>query len=173
MPQRGRRTAGHAESRYGIVGRGDWGRHSNPSRGTSETSYNAFGEPVSQTNGADQESTLTYDELGRLKQTTSPDGTATSTWDTAENGIGYLASARSADGVVTRHTYDEFGRQRTKAWTIGEESYQLDYGYDEFGRQASLTYPQIEGVEDRVRVNYTYNTHGYLQQIKNPAGIWL
>jgi RHS repeat-associated protein len=153
--------------RYDTLGRVD--QHVDPSRGTTETSYNAFGEPVRQTNGAGEETTLRYDDLGRIKETRSPDGTATNTWDTAENGIGYLASARSADGVVTRYTYDDFGHPQTAAWTIDGEVYQLDYGYDKFGRPASLTYPQIPDVEDRLRVEYTYNTHGYLQEIRNPA----
>ena len=129
---------------YDTLGRLD--QHVDPSRGTAETSYNAFGEQVRQTNGAGEETTLSYDDLGRVTQTTSPDGTATNTWDSADNGIGYLASARSADGVVTRYTYDEFGHQETAAWTIDDEVFRLDYGYDEFGRQASLTYPQIPDV---------------------------
>ena len=153
--------------RYDRLGRMD--RHVDPSSGTADTSYNAFGEPVRQTNGAGEAITLRYDELGRIEQSTSPDGTATNTWDSAEHGIGYLASARSADGVVTRYTYDEFGHQETADWTVDGEAYRLDYGYDEFGRQASLTYPRIPDVQDRLRVDYTYNAHGYLQQIKNPT----
>ena len=154
---------------YDRLGRLD--QHVDPSRGTSETSYNAFGEPVRQINGAGEEATLTYDDLGRVKQTTSPEGTATNTWDSADHGIGHVASATSADGIITRYTYDEFGHKETAAWTIDDHVFQLDYGYDEFGRQASLTYPRIPDLaaEDRLRVDYTYNAHGYLQQIKSPA----
>jgi RHS repeat-associated protein len=151
---------------YDTLGRLD--RHVDPSSGTAETSYNAFGEPVRQINGLDEETTFAYDELGRLEQTRSPDGTATNTWDTADNGIGMLASATSEDGVVNRYTYDEFGHQDSAAWTIDGESYRLDYTYDEFGRQASLTYPEIPDAEGRLRIDYTYNASGYLQQIKNP-----
>jgi RHS repeat-associated protein len=154
-------------TRYDTLGRVD--QHVDPSSGTTESSYNAFGEPVRQTNGAGEETTLRYDDLGRITETSSPDGTATNTWDTAENGIGYLTSARSTDGVVTRYTYDDFGHQQSAAWTIDGEVYRLDYGYDEFGRQASLTYPQIPDVEGRLRIDYAYNTHGYLEEIRNPA----
>ena len=52
--------------RYDSLGRLD--QQVDPSRGTEQVSYNAFGEPVRQTNGAGQETTLTYDEVGRVKQ---------------------------------------------------------------------------------------------------------
>jgi RHS repeat-associated protein len=142
-----------------------------PSAGVTETAYNGFGEVVSETNGADETTEFGYDELGRVDKVTSPDGTETRTWDTADHGKGQLAAAKSADGVVTSHTYDQFGRPASATWRIENQPYRIDYGYDEIGRQTGLTYPSIPGVEDRLEIVYGYNEHGYLQQVHNAADV--
>ena len=68
-------------------------RHSDPSSGIATTDYNAFGNVVTETNGAQEAAEFERDKLGRIEKVTSPDGTESRTWDTAENGVGQLASA--------------------------------------------------------------------------------
>jgi RHS repeat-associated protein len=156
--------------RYDRLGRRD--RLIDPSTGTSTTTYNAFGEVISETDGSGRTATYTTDLLGRITTTTSPDGTATNTWDTAPKGIGKLATATSADGVTMRHTYDSLGRPATTIHTIGGTPYGYAYGYDSVGRLGSVTYPAIPGAPanaGRLTANYQYNAHGYLLQIKDGA----
>ena len=144
-------------------------KHNDPDAGVTASAYNGFGELTSQTNGAGEKTTYTYDALGRMTRAVSPDGTATNTWDTAENGVGMLASAKSADGVVTRYGYDDFGHNVAATWTIDGGTYEVGYGYDGIGRQASITYPAVQGVQGRLQIEYAYNEHGYLTEVRNAA----
>ena len=107
-------------------------RLDDPSSGTTITTYNAFGEVATVTDAENRITTFEYDPLGRVKKVTSPDGVATNTWDTAAHGLGKLDEARSADGVTTRHTYDELGQDATTTWTIEGTSYEFSYGYDDY-----------------------------------------
>ena len=97
---------------YDVLGRRT--RHSDPSNGIATTDYNGFGETVRETNGAQEATEFVRDKLGRVEKVTSPDGTETRTWDTAENGVGQLASATSADDVVTRYAYNEIGQNNVR-----------------------------------------------------------
>lgn len=144
-------------------------RHTDPSTGVTVATFNAFGEMVTETDGSGRVTRLDYDRLGRPVRLTSPDGVATNTWDTAANGIGKLAAARSADGIVTSHDYDALGRDAATAWNIEGARYEVGRGYDSVGRLSSLTYPQIPGAADRLRVSYGYNPAGYLTQARDAA----
>ncbi|TCN36843.1 RHS repeat-associated protein [Kribbella orskensis] len=144
-----------------------------PSNGTTKTTYNAFGEIDTITDAENRVTTFDeYDQLGRVKKKTSPDGVATNTWDTALHGKGKLAEARSPDGVTIGHTYDELGRDATTTWTIEGTRYEFGYGYDDIGRLDCITYPMIPGATgpqaaERLTVGQVYNPHGYLAQAKD------
>jgi RHS repeat-associated protein len=153
--------------RYDPLGRRD--RLVDPSSGTSLTGYNAFGEVTSETSGANERITTQYDQLGRVFRVESPDGVATNTWDTAEHGVGLLAGATSADGVVTSYTYTDQAKPETVRWTIEGTGYEIGYGYDGIGRQSRLTYPEVPGATGRLAVDNVYNPHGYLSQIQDAA----
>ena len=144
-------------------------RLDDPSTGVTETTYNAFGEPMTERDGNDRTTTFARDDLGRVTSTTSPDGTATNVWDTATHGKGLLARATSTDGVVTVNTYTDTGKPEASTWTVEGTGYQIGYEYDEFGRQAQVTYPAIPGAQGRLKVRYAYNPSGYLRQVRDPA----
>ncbi len=152
---------------YDVLGRRTL--HSDPSAGATETTYNGFGETVTETDANDDTTTYTYDVLGRVEKVTSPDGTESRRWDAANHGVGLLASAKSADGVVTRYTYDELARTTSATWTIDGSPYRIDYDYDEIGRHVGTTYPQIPGVTQRFEVGYEFNEHGYVTQVTDAA----
>jgi RHS repeat-associated protein len=105
--------------------------------------------------------------LGRVTKETSPEGTATNTWDTASNGIGLLATATSTDDIKTSYTYTQ-GKPDFTAWTIDGISYDIEYNY-ELGRLAAVTYPAAPGATDRLKVAYGYNSFGYLRDVKDVA----
>jgi RHS repeat-associated protein len=142
-------------------------RLDDPSSGTTITTYNAFGEVATVTDAETRITTFEYDQLGRVKKVTSPDGVATSTWDTAAHGRGKLDTARSADGVTTRHTYNQLGQDATTTRTIGGTSYEFSYHYDTIGRLDCITYPAIPGAAGRLTVGQVYNPHGYLAQVQH------
>ena len=142
-------------------------RLEDPSSGTTITTYNAFGEVATVTDAETRITTFEYDPLGRVKKKTSPDGVATSTWDTAAHGKGKLDKARSADGVTTRHTYNELGQDAATTRTIEGTSYEFSYGYDTIGRLDCITYPVIPGAAGRLTVGQVYNPHGYLAQVQH------
>ncbi len=91
--------------------------------------------------------TETYDDLGRVLTTTTPDGLTTYTWDVAAHGIGRLARAMSPDQIKTEYRYDSLGR--TTGLDQTDETMltlSLDLGYDaQTGRLASIEYPQAPG----------------------------
>jgi RHS repeat-associated protein len=140
-----------------------------PSTGTTSTTYNAFGDMLTETNGAGTTATYQYDTLGRIARISSPDGPTTYTWDTAANGLGKLASADSPDNVFTRYNYNTVGQQTLASWKIDNVTYQINTAYDGVGRPSSITYPNIPEVSGRLQVTYTYNPHGYLEQVKDAA----
>jgi RHS repeat-associated protein len=144
-------------------------RHDDPSAGVTSSTYNAFGEVVTETNGAGETSRFRYDALGRTTRIDTPTGSVLTTWDGATNGIGMIAATTSADGVVTRHTYDNLGHNATTAWTLDGTRYEVRRSFDAVGRLSTLTYPTIPGSGQRLAVDYTYNAHGYVTQVADAA----
>ena len=67
---------------YDVLGRRTL--HSDPSAGATETTYNGFGETVTETDANDDTTTYTYDVLGRVEKVTSPDGTESRTMGCGE-----------------------------------------------------------------------------------------
>lgn len=153
---------------YDVLGRRL--RLDDPSAGASVSTYNAFGETLTETDGAGHTTAVERDLLGRVTRSTSPDGTATSVWDTAEHGKGRLARTTSTDGVTTVHTYTVEGKPAASTWTVEGTGYQISFGYDVIGRPAQLTYPAIPGGNNgRLKVEYAYSPSGYLLQIKDAS----
>jgi RHS repeat-associated protein len=151
--------------------RGRRTEHVDPSAGTTTTSYNAFGDVIEEENGAGHPVHYDYDILGRPTRITSPDGTATNTWDVSPFGKGRLYEGKSADGIVTRHHYDDAGHHIRSTWDIEQSQYRIDFGYDSIGRLGSITYPTLPGVSNRFKVDYVYKTNGDLWQAKDsPSG---
>ena len=123
-----------------------------------------------------------YDELSRATSVTSlVDGEVRFEWDTAEHGIGMLASAeRVDDGVRHEYGYDRFGRLATERTRIDDEVFALDYGYDDgtdllggTGLLSSITYPEVSGT--RRRIDYVYDVeHSRLPIAVNdgPTTLW-
>ena len=98
--------------------------------GTVFDSFNAFNEVIEETNGNGAKTNFNMDAAGRLVGTTSPDGTATYTWDTASHGIGKPASVTSADGIVSTFAYDDLSRLQSTTYQVGGSSYTYGYTYD-------------------------------------------
>jgi len=102
--------------------------------------YNARYLLESVTNGRNQQRQFEYDELGRIKSWTDPDGTVAYTYDTNSNVLTVIDES----GTMT-HEYDKLNRVTQYTDTQGNT---LQYAYDEVGNLVTLTYPdgKQEGV---------------------------
>jgi YD repeat-containing protein len=155
------------ESIYDIRGRKSQSK--DPDAGWRILTHNAFGDvtAVSDPNGA---TSFVPDVLGRPTSVTSPDGTATFTWDTATNGIGRLASTTSTDGITQTMTYDALSLPSTTTWQIENESYSITTTYDNVGRPDTITYPDTQGWPT-LKTQHHYAANGQLTSVTDvPVG---
>ncbi|MFE9139395.1 SpvB/TcaC N-terminal domain-containing protein [Streptomyces sp. NPDC007355] len=144
-----------------------------PDRGQVTTTYYGNGLVDTLThNGSNNTVTHTYDDLGRLIGTKHYDAdankntTSTFVFDTASNGKGQLATASNDDDkVTTAFRYDSLGRQLGTDLTVDGSVYSSDTTYDTLGRPSTATYPQTGA--GRLQLTNTYNTYGYLTDIKD------
>ncbi|MDM3871864.1 RHS repeat-associated core domain-containing protein [Porticoccus sp. W117] len=141
-----------------------------PNVGTVITTYTALGQIRTNTDAENQTTTYTYDTLGRQTSRVSPDGTSTWVWDTATNGKGLLAS-RSNSGFTETYNYNSDSKLSstvTNITAIGASSgtnFTTSYTYDSSGRPLTTSYP------GGYSVTRTYNSHGYLSQLKNGSAV--
>jgi RHS repeat-associated protein len=139
--------------------------------GLRTRSYNAFGDVIGETDAEGKTSTYVVDGLGRTKQRTDQrDGTTAFTWDTADNGIGKLASSQSPSGVKCEYLYDTAGRLYRETSTIDGIAYQIDYAFEpSTGRLAHVTYPNATGFGRLVVTNSYDPNSGRLTKVRNEA----
>jgi len=147
-----------------------------PDLGLSTYTYNAFDEMSSQTDAKGQTITTVYDKLSRLTSRTVPDNTtdpdpanwtyATSTWsyDTAQYGVGSLASTTGPNGYNKTYAYDTFGRYAADATTIKGEVFTQAVTYDQDGFLDSRRYPDSGDSSKVFAIKYNY-LNGYLSSI--------
>jgi RHS repeat-associated protein len=145
-----------------------------PSTGTTEITYDGFGDAKETLHVATGEiETHTYDDLGRILTTTTPDGLTTYTWDVATNGVSQLARAMSPDQIKTEYRYDGLGRTVGVDQTASAQTLSLDFGFDaQTGRLTSIDYPKAPGQLARLRAAYAYNPYGYVASVTDatPGG---
>jgi RHS repeat-associated protein len=140
---------------------------SDPDLGAWTYAYNTLGQLISQTDAKGQTSTLGYDVLGRLTQRVEADMTATWVYDTAQYGIGKLASATAtgpaagANGFQRSLSYDSLGRPISVATTVDQSHFHIDGAYDANGRLMWITYAS------GFAVRYSYTSLGYVQQLSD------
>gem|GEM_PF-6519486 len=144
-----------------------------PDAGSRTFMYDAFGDLVEERDSLDAPITYVRDALGRVTSRSDAEGTNYYVWDTALNGIGRLAAARSADGILTRVLYDAAGREAQKVVTApwpsapaAAEDYTTTTGYDVYGRVATKTLP-LHG--SALQIAYGYSATGYLTTVAAPA----
>jgi RHS repeat-associated protein len=132
-----------------------------PNSGTTSYTYDSFHQLLTQVkNGLTAKtSTLTYDDLGRLKTLTEPEGVTTYTYDTKTNGIGLLSGITSYNNNSEDYNYDMYGRLSSKTEKITNQNFTETYTYDAYGRISVLQYPS------KFAITYHYNSNSYLSEI--------
>lgn len=127
-----------------------------PSAGTIEYTYNAFGQLKTQKNARNQTTTYNYHADGRISSKVTPEGTTSYTY----NGNEQLTGISSPGSVSRSFGYDSKGRVNNISETIpGSTAFSTTFTYDNKGRLSTRTHPS--GI---VETN-NYNTHGYLASI--------
>ncbi|RKG83990.1 hypothetical protein D7W82_23580 [Corallococcus sp. CA049B] len=147
-----------------------------PEAGAFETRYDALGAVREQTDSLGNVTTFARDFLGRPVSVQTPEGVTRFEWDTAPNGVGALAWARSGPSAVSSPTdvvltygYDALGRSLWETTSVdgGASSYRVDRGYDAYGRMSALIYPQVDS-QLRLGMTLEYNSHnGRFSGIRN------
>ena len=139
-------AANGATTQFVVNGLGEVAQESSPDRGTTTYQYNAAGHPTERTDARGMRSLTSYDAAGRpvLQRHLWADGTETSrittTWDSAPNGAGQIASLAGPDATLD-WAYDGLGRVSAHTQTLGTVALTLSTAYDADGRLQSLTYP--------------------------------
>ena len=155
--------------------RGNRTAMSDPDMGDWSYTYNTFGELISQTDAKGTRTDLVYDDLGRLtsRTITPSSGDALDalsyswTYDTAEKGIGAIASESGPNDYSRTYTYDSLGRPWETTRTINATTYTQTAGYDSYSRVVSITYP------GGFFVTNTYNERGYITEVEDSTDhIW-
>ena len=137
-----------------------------PDAGTVTSTYDALNRLVARTDANGNQTTYTYDLVGRVTRTKYSDGTNNETvdfyYDTAPGkGIGKLASV-DHEGVTEReYAYDTLGRVAILSVYDGHEQYDHLYDYDSLGRVMYFTYP------DGFCIRNSYDSYGELSAIHN------
>lgn len=127
-----------------------------PSAGTIIYSYNAFGELTGQTSSRpNQNTTITYERDGRIKQKTTPEGTSSYFY----NHNKQLKRVNSTTGVNRIFRYDAKGRIASVSDSIGNVKDSTIYAYDGLGRLSTITHPS--GIVETRH----YNGQGYQDYI--------
>ena len=134
-----------------------------PSLGSLTYDYNAFGELVHSITPRN-ETSYTYDALGRMKTRFDTDGNSYWTYD---NGfVGTLSSTNyvpvNGPTVKESYRYDNLGQLIRQTQNVGDgEEFVFNYTYNRFGKQSSVTYPSGK------KFKYHYNSKGFMDQVKD------
>jgi RHS repeat-associated protein len=144
----------------------DFGRQTtlfDKNAGTTSYAYNAMGWLSQQTDNKGNVTTLSYDNVGRVKQKNTIEGLHTYTYVAQGNGINNVEKITAPDGFSTEYEYDVFGRVKLhrEVYKNGEQ-FDMQYSYDILGRLEQMQYPS--GLE----VNYGYNENSYTNHISSP-----
>jgi RHS repeat-associated protein len=139
-----------------------------PAMGVWQYAYNAFGELVWQKDSLGQATTMAYDQLGRMTQRNEAD--LNSQWSYDKNfdnsvcakGIGKLCQAKTDNGYLRSHSYDDKGRIQSTATLLGTgaSTATVSVSYDpSTARVASKTWPT------GYQASYQYTAMGYLKKV--------
>ena len=143
----------------------DYGRKtsaSNPNSGTTSYNYNAYGELLSQTDAKNQTYTFHYDILGRMDRKVGPEGTTKYKYQPNGNGIEKVKLIKGPNETSQSFSYNAFGQLTGRTDTIpGTAALSTSFEYDTWGHNIGITYPS------GVYITNSYNTDGYLTEIKN------
>ncbi len=151
--------------------RGNRVKISDPDAGIVTCTYNAFGEPTSQTDARGVTTAMTYDVLGRVIGKTYSDSTGflrtvLYTYDqhsSSNKGRGKLSYTTLNGTVSESFLYDNVGRLSQKSKTIDTTLYTETYAYNSNGQTSSLS------CSDGYAINFGYKSNGWLESVRQAS----
>lgn len=143
---------------------------SDPDAGNIASTYNAFGQLLTQTDARGLTTEWMYDILGRPIQKNENEGEFVTTWiyDNSPNGIGMLSGVFYSNGTSDEYYYDGLSRPIRQKQTIDGKEFTMQSAYDNLGRTERITYA------DGFTVKYAYQ-NGFLTELLDNAtnaSIW-
>ncbi|MFA9370975.1 MAG: RHS repeat domain-containing protein [Labilibaculum antarcticum] len=137
-----------------------------PNTGTTSSTYNAFGEMLTQVDARGVSYSMQYDNLGRITKNLVGGITETQ-WNYSTNGL-----LNSVDGIDTdiSYAYDNLKRVTGITETINGQNFTTQYEFNSNSQISKITYP------GNFATNPIYDTNGILTEIKrndNNTSIWL
>ncbi len=123
--------------------------------------YDAWGNLGMETNAKGYETVITYNKLNQVLTRVGKEGTTTFSYNDNGSAINQVDTIIGFSGDMEFFAYDQFGRLESKTHLIDGISNTFGYTYDQFNHIESKTFPS------GFSLNYTYNTEGYLETIKN------
>ncbi|MEQ1748976.1 MAG: hypothetical protein ABL974_06110, partial [Prosthecobacter sp.] len=127
----------------------------------TETTYNRFNLPVTQTDARGIVTLFEYDELGRLIQTTV---NATDSRPSAKQITRYIDSEPNTPDFVGGSVFDVSGFKPLRVYD--PRGNRTEFKYDDLYRPIKVTRP------DRSVVHTTYNLAGQVTSVSEPAADW-
>lgn len=145
-----------------------WTEKKDPNYGTLERTYDGFGELATQDDDAGRHASFTYDDLGRLRTRTDPDGVTTWTYD-PHHCIGCIDVVTSPLGLVVKdYDYDTKARLKNLTLTVDGRPFVTSYEYDTASRPLRQTLPEGTGVTSTI-VEYQHDPAGGLLAVKDAS----
>ncbi len=104
-----------------------------------------------------------YDQIGRLIESTTTDGTTVWVYDNKDHGIGLVGTETytptTGKTVVYDYTFDMYGRTLSEKQAVDQNDWFFKYAYNEFGRMKAITYPS------GIRIRHKYDRNSFLKTI--------
>ena len=147
--------------------------------------YDALGQLKTQVDGKTQQTSISYDLLGRMTGRATTAFTSNWFYDKYANnavcnkGVGKLCEVTTTNGFRRTFLYHSLGRGLETTTFLNSIPYSVTNTYggciNGVGKVCGVTYPFTYGAMARVKVNNVYNTLGYLTSIQdatNNAALW-
>ncbi|MFA5793021.1 MAG: RHS repeat-associated core domain-containing protein [Candidatus Gracilibacteria bacterium] len=128
--------------------------------GTWHSTYDLAGNLETKLSPNGFTTTYTYDALNRIltEDSNFSEGVeATYTYDSCQNGEGFLCSTSTNNGTSTNYAYYQNGGLQSKTTVIAGTDYQTSYTYDYQGNPLTQTHP------DGTTIRSTYNAIGKIE----------
>ncbi len=134
----------------------------NPQTIKQTNNYDIYGNLATTKDGNNNQTSYTYDKLGRVKTETNPDGTTkTYTYNDTQNNI----IVQNENGNKQKIQYDGLGNLKaTYIYNPDNSTWQkqTSYTYDNIGRKQTETlyrkYSDAGQIQEKYTITYTYNS---------------
>ena len=139
------------------------------------SAYDERNRPMSVTDALNHPTSFTYDQGGRKKTVTQPNGQIITydIYDVMNRVLQQTAKQTPSPDAVTKYTYEPSGLHMTMqdpGLVARNSAYQYTFEYDQMGRKKSVTYPPATNGGAATTEVLTYDPSGRLSTFANRSG---